>query len=156
MIYNIITISTLADKLHQENKKIVLVTGFFDLLHSEHINFLRAAKVVGDVLIVAVESDERALALKGEGRPIETQEIRLQHLLPYSDFLIALDKNFNNPAAFESLIEAVRPSILAVSSHTAHLDKKANLVKKYGGTLKIVHTHNPEVSTTIQIEQKHV
>lgn len=156
MIYNINTISTLADKLHHDNKKIVLATGFFDLLHEEHINFLRAAKAVGDVLFVAVESDERARILKGEGRPVEKQELRLSKLAPFVDYLISLGADFNNPRAFESLIAAVKPTHLAVSSHTAHQDKKASLVEKYGGTLKVVHTHNPRVSTTIQIEQKHV
>lgn len=156
MIYYINTISKVADKLHEAQKKIVLATGFFDLLHEEHIHFLRAAKAVGDVLIVAVESDERARVLKGEGRPIETQSLRLTKLTPFADYLISLGADFNNPQAFESLIAAVKPTHLAVSSHTAHQDKKSALVEKYGGTLKIVHTHNPSVSTTIQIQQKHV
>lgn len=148
MIYHIDTITEVTDKLRSDHKRIVLVTGFFDLLHQEHINFLKKAKESGDTLIVAVESDARARILKGEGRPIETQSLRLSKLAPYADYLIALGADFNNPAAFESLIAAVRPSVLAVSSHTAHQDKKAALVEKYGGTLKIVHTHNPEISTS--------
>jgi len=153
MIYQINTINEVADKLHQARKKIILVTGFFDLLHQEHINFLRAAKNAGDILIIAVESDERARILKGEGRPVETQSTRLSKLKSYADYLISLGDDFNNPAAFESLIASVRPSVLAISSHTAHQDKKAALVEKYGGSLKIVHTHNPAVSTTNIINQ---
>lgn len=164
MIYHIDTITEVTDKLRSDHKRIVLVTGFFDLLHQEHINFLKKAKESGDTLIVAVESDARARILKGEGRPVETQLIRCQKLSNLTltglringstdsrhlvDYIISLDESFNNPAAFESLIAAVRPSVLAVSSHTAHQDKKAALVEKYGGTLKIVHTHNPEISTS--------
>ncbi len=148
MQYSIKSFTPRASQLRSGGNKLVLATGFFDLLHQEHINFLRAAKSSGDILIVAVESDERARALKGEGRPIETQSIRLDHLTPYADHLIALDQTFNNPAAFESLIEAVLPSVLAVSSHTAHQDKKAALVSKYGGILKVVHTHNSSISTS--------
>ncbi len=148
MHYGIKSFAPIATQLRNAGHKLVLATGFFDLLHEEHINFLKAAKRAGDILIVAVESDERARILKGEGRPVETQDTRLDHLTPFADYLIALDKDFNNPAAFESLIATVRPSVLAVSSHTAHQDKKAMLVEKYGGTLKIVHTHNPNVSTT--------
>lgn len=164
MIYTIQSITPIAQKLSTDHCKLVLATGFFDLLHAEHLNFLRAAKNAGDILIVAVESDERARELKGEGRPVETQSIRCQKLSnltltdlringspdsrPVVDYLIALDKNFNNPHEFESLIASVRPSVLAVSSHTAHQDKKAKLVEKYGGYLKIVHTHNPEISTS--------
>jgi len=78
MIYTITTIAPVCAKLHAQGKKIVLATGFFDLLHQEHINFLTKAKVVGDILIVAVESDERARALKGEGRPVKSQLVRCQ------------------------------------------------------------------------------
>lgn len=156
MIYQIETIKEVVSKLHQAHKKIILVTGFFDLLHQEHINFLLAAKKAGDILVVAVESDERARMLKGEGRPVETQSLRLSKLAPFADYLISLGADFNNPQAFESLIAAVKPTHLAVSSHTAHQEKKAGLVEKYGGTLKIVHAHNPSISTTIQIQQKHV
>lgn len=155
-MYTIKTISPVAKNLHNRGQKLVLVTGFFDLLHSEHIKFLQKAKAAGDTLIVAVESDERARVLKGEGRPVETQATRLKHLKSYADYLIALDANFNNPRAFESLIQAVSPDILAVSSHTAHQDKKAALVAKYGGTLKVVHSHNPEISTSIKIQQNKV
>lgn len=155
MIYTIQSITKLATQLRRQ-QTIVLATGFFDLLHQEHIKFLRAAKKTGDILIVAVESDARARVIKGEGRPIEPQALRLKHLAPYADYLIALDPSFNNPKAFESLIKAVRPTYLAVSSHTAHQDKKAKLVEKYGGSLKVVHPHNPKVSTSIKIQQNKV
>lgn len=153
MIYLIPTITPIARSLRSDGKKLVLVTGFFDLLHEEHINFLQKAKQAGDVLIVAVESDERARELKGEGRPIVPQQLRLKNLEPYADYLVALDKNFNNPTAYESLIRAIKPDILAVSSHTAHQDKKSAMIEKYGGQLQIVHTHNPSISTTNIIRQ---
>ncbi|MBP9702153.1 adenylyltransferase/cytidyltransferase family protein [Candidatus Woesebacteria bacterium] len=153
MHYSIKSFAPIATQLRNTDNKLVLATGFFDLLHEEHINFLNAAKKAGDILVVAVESDERARVLKGEGRPVETQSTRLDHLTPYADYLIALDKDFNNPAAFESLIASVRPTILAVSSHTAHQDKKTKLVEKYGGELQVVYTHNPAVSTTNIIQQ---
>lgn len=156
MIYTNHSIMSVCRQLSAVGQKIVLVTGFFDLLHQEHINFLVKAKQAGDILIVAVESDARARALKGEGRPVETQTTRLARLTPFADYLIALDKNFNNPQAFESLIATVRPSVLAVSSHTAHQDKKQALVEKYGGKLVVVHQHNPRVSTSIKIDQNKV
>lgn len=156
MIYTISSVAPLSTQLHLSGKAIVLVTGFFDLLHQEHLNFLEKARASGDVLFVAVESDARARLLKGEGRPVEPQALRLSHLSPYADFLISLDETFNNPAAFESLLAAVQPNILAVSSHTAHQDKKAALVAKYGGTLQVVHTHNPSISTSKLIQQNQV
>lgn len=146
--YTIKTIARVCQNIHNANQKIVLVTGFFDLLHEEHINFLTKAKETGDFLIVGVESDERAYAIKGEGRPVETQATRLSAIAPYSNYQIALDPNFDNPLAFETLISAVSPDILAVSSHTQHQDKKRVLVEKYGGKLVVVHDWNPSISTT--------
>jgi len=148
MYHSISSIAPLCDSLHQEGKTIVLATGFFDLLHDEHINFLQKAKGAGDVLIVAVESDIRARTIKGEGRPIEAQAIRCQKVSVYADYVIALPDDFDNPIAFESLISAVKPNFLAISSHTAHQDKKQALVSKYGGQLIVVHHWSPDVSTT--------
>jgi len=148
MIYTITTIAPVCAKLHAQGKKIVLATGFFDLLHQEHINFLTKAKVVGDILIVAVESDERARALKGEGRPVKSQLVRCQKVSPHVDYVLALDANFNNFAAFDSLMSAIRPDLYAISSHSLHLKSKTFLAEKYGGHLVVVHDFNPAISTT--------
>ena len=181
MFYTISSITPVCRKLHAAGSKLVLATGFFDLLHQEHINFLRKAKAAGDVLIVAVESDERARALKGEGRPIETQDVRCQHLLDLElpagpglaghnniparpvpnghivDYVISLPDDFDNPVAFEKLISVVRPDIYAVSFHSDHLKNKTLLTEKYGGQLVVVHAHNPSISTTqILNSQNHV
>lgn len=148
MIYTISTIKKIAYQLHLKGKKIVLATGFFDLLHQEHLNFLAKAKAAGDILIVGVESDERARALKGEGRPKQTQSVRLSSLAPYVDYLIALPSDFDHFEAYDSLMAAVKPDIYAVSSHTDHLKNKTFLTEKYGGKLVVVHEHNPNISTT--------
>ena len=146
------TIAPLCATLRRKGKKLVLATGFFDLLHAEHRNFLRLAKQAGDILIVAVESDERARALKGEGRPVETQSLRCQKLAPYADYVIALPPDFDHFEAYDSLVSAVRPQVFAVSSHTDHLKSKTFLVEKYGGKLTIVHNWNPSISTTKQLQ----
>lgn len=153
MFYTISSIEPVCLKLRGESKKIVLATGFFDLLHSEHINFLQKAKSAGDVLIVAVESDLRAKEAKGEGRPIETQSLRCKKVSQYVDYVIALPDDFNNFDAYESLMAAIKPSIYAVSEHTAHIKSKTFLVEKYGGQLQVVHAFNPSISTTQLINQ---
>lgn len=152
MFYSIKTITPICAQLHAEGKKLVLSTGFFDRLHAEHINFLQKAKAVGDILIVAVESDARARALKGAGRPVETQAARCQKVSHYSDYVVALPDDFNNFSAYESLMSAVKPTVYAVSSHTDHLQNKTFLTKKYGGQLVIVHDWNPRISTTKQLQ----
>src|SRR5512138_2895345 len=109
MLYTIDSIAPICQDLHKQGQKLVLATGFFDLLHAEHINFLYKARAAGDILIVGVESDLRARQIKGDRRPIEPQEIRCQKVASYADFVIALDDSFDNQVAYESLLAAVKP-----------------------------------------------
>jgi len=134
----------------KNGKTIVLATGFFDLLHEEHKKFLLKARQAGDVLVVGVESDVRVKKIKGEGRPIHTQKVRLQQIkdLSYVNEVFVLPDEFSLPQDHEQLIAHIRPNILAISSHSDHQDKKRALVEKYGGELRIVHQHNPQVSTS--------
>jgi cytidyltransferase-like protein len=163
MFYTISTIAPICKRLHNKGKIIVLATGFFDLFHVEHHNFLQKAKATGDILIVAVESDARASFIKGEGRPIEPQNLRCTHVAQCHsaitskltvDYVIALPTSFDNFHAYDSLISAIRPEIYAVSSHTNHLKNKTFLAEKYGGQLVVVHKFNPAVSTTSIIQSK--
>lgn len=148
MIYSLTNFAPLAATLRNQGRQLVLATGFFDLLHSEHIKFLHKARSCGDTLIVAVESDARARAVKGKGRPVETQLTRCQKLAHLADYVIALSDDFNHPQAYDSLMSLLRPSVYAVSSHTSHLAAKRTLTEKYGGQLLVVHPWNPQISTT--------
>ncbi len=67
----------------QQGKTIVLVTGVFDLLHSEHKKFLTRAWEQGNILIVGIESDARVKEMKGKGRPIWNQEKRKREIEKY-------------------------------------------------------------------------
>jgi D-beta-D-heptose 7-phosphate kinase/D-beta-D-heptose 1-phosphate adenosyltransferase len=56
--------------------KKIFVNGTFDLLHEGHIALINYAKTLGDELAIAIDSDERVKRLKGEDRPINTQQER--------------------------------------------------------------------------------
>lgn len=131
------------------NKK-VLVTGVFDILHKEHVNFLKKAKALGDYLVVAIESDVRVKQMKGEDRPINSQNKRKENLekLNLADEVFILPEEFNKPEHHKELIKKIKPKFLAVSSHTKYLDKKQAILNELGGEVVIVHDHNPEISTT--------
>jgi len=64
--------------LRQEGKRVVFTNGCFDILHRGHIEYLKRARVFGDVLIVAVNSDLSVRRLKGEQRPIIPEEDRAE------------------------------------------------------------------------------
>ena len=59
-----------ADAQRQAGRRIVLANGVFDLLHVGHVRYLMAARALGDVLVVALNSDASVRRLKGQGRPI--------------------------------------------------------------------------------------
>ena len=148
------SLQTQLTKAHNTHHTIVLVTGVFDLLHEEHIKFLRAAKALGDFLVVGVESDVRVRQIKGEGRPVESEQLRVQNVYNthIPDVAFVLPEQFSTNADHEQLISEVRPNYLAVSEHTAHQTEKKVLVEKFGGQLKVVLPHNPLISTTLKIE----
>jgi D-beta-D-heptose 7-phosphate kinase/D-beta-D-heptose 1-phosphate adenosyltransferase len=73
------------NQLKHRDEKIVFTNGCFDLLHSGHIHLFREAKKLGDVLIVAVNTDESVKKIKGAARPIFPLEERLEVLEAIDD-----------------------------------------------------------------------
>lgn len=61
--------------------EVVLANGCFDLLHVGHLRYLAGARALGDLLVVALNTDESVRALKGEGRPLVPLEERAELLL---------------------------------------------------------------------------
>ena len=57
-------------------KKIVFTNGCFDILHAGHVELLQAARELGDCLMVGINSDASVRRLKGESRPINSQDAR--------------------------------------------------------------------------------
>jgi len=132
------------------DKKVTLVTGVFDVLHQEHDKFLEAAAKLGDCLLVGIETDKRVKALKGEGRPINPQEKRKENLeqLQIADLVFVLPEKFSDRANHQALLEIIKPNFLAVSESSPFLDVKKELIEAVGGELKIVLSHNPEISSS--------
>ena len=64
----------------RNGKKVVFTNGCFDLLHPGHIRSLETARSLGDVLIVGINGDESVRALKGEGRPVISEQERAEIL----------------------------------------------------------------------------
>jgi D-beta-D-heptose 7-phosphate kinase/D-beta-D-heptose 1-phosphate adenosyltransferase len=68
------------DDLKRQGKHVVLTNGCFDLLHPGHTRYLAEARKLGDVLIVAVNTDRSVRELKGPGRPIQPEAERAEIL----------------------------------------------------------------------------
>lgn len=144
-------ISKFINQAHTEGQKLVLVTGVFDLLHIEHKKFLLKTKAIGEVLLIGLESDARVKRIKGLSRPINNQDIRISNLEEWgiADGIFVLPEEFDKPPEHAALIKLIKPNVLAVSSHTAHLEEKRQILKKVGGVVVVVHEHNPVISSTM-------
>ena len=97
------------DWLKTEDKKIVFTNGCFDLLHSGHIHILREAKQKGDILVVALNTDDSVKRFKGPQRPIKTLSERTHVLSAINsvDFVVTFDED--TP---KELIEYLQPNVL--------------------------------------------
>ncbi len=135
---------------------VILATGVFDILHSEHRNFLKKAKRQGDILVVGVESDERVKKNKGKGRPVHDQKTRANHLssLETVDFVVILPSTLATKQGRELFIKTLQPNVYAVSSNTPFIEEKQRIMTKFGGKLKIVHAHNPKISTSLLLKKE--
>jgi D-beta-D-heptose 7-phosphate kinase/D-beta-D-heptose 1-phosphate adenosyltransferase len=119
------------NRLKKKGKKIVFTNGCFDLLHIGHIRYLKKAKKLGDVLIVAINSDDSVRRLKGDGKPIVPQSDRAEILseFPFVDFVTIFKED--TPL---NTIKKILPNILVKGSDWSK-DKivGADIVKSNGG-----------------------
>ncbi|MCH8932098.1 MAG: D-glycero-beta-D-manno-heptose-7-phosphate kinase [Nitrospina sp.] len=90
-------------------KSVVFTNGCFDLIHGGHIEFIQQAKKQGDLLIIGLNSDESVRAIKGDGRPIKTQQERANILSALQDVDYITIFNEETP---ENLIREIRPDVL--------------------------------------------
>lgn len=89
--------------------KVVFTNGVFDLLHPGHVRYLQDARALGDVLIVAVNSDRSVRANKGPGRPINAQHERAEVLLALRSVDAAVIFDEGTP---HGIISRVQPDVL--------------------------------------------
>jgi D-beta-D-heptose 7-phosphate kinase/D-beta-D-heptose 1-phosphate adenosyltransferase len=119
-----------------QGRRVALASGCFDLLHPGHIAFLNAAKALGDVLIVGLNSDASVARLKGPDRPINALEDRVALIAALSavDHIVAFDED--TPA---ELLRAVRPDVFVKGGdYTRDMLPEAPLVDALGGQVRIL------------------
>lgn len=107
-ILDIDAIAALRDEAAAEGKRVVLTNGCFDLLHRGHASYLRQSAALGDVLIVAVNSDASVRELKGPQRPLNSEGDRAYLLAS----LRCVDAAFIFPGPrLDAEIRRLRPDI---------------------------------------------
>ncbi|MET0648823.1 MAG: adenylyltransferase/cytidyltransferase family protein [Pyrinomonadaceae bacterium] len=127
--------------------RVVFANGCFDLLHVGHVRYLEAAKGLGDLLVVGINSDEQVRRLKGEGRPFVSERERAEVIasLRAVDYVTV----FHEPTVTELLL-ALRPDIHAKGTdYTEESVPERDVVRSFGGRVQIVGDPKDHSSTEI-------
>jgi len=118
-------------------KRLVLTNGTFDILHVGHVRYLQAARALGDILVVGINSDASARGYKGPNRPVVPQDERAEIVaaLRCVDYVTIFDE----PTA-AGLVQALRPDIYVKGGDYDGSKPlpEAEAVQAYGGEVRIV------------------
>ena len=122
-------------KTHDE-QRVVFTNGCFDILHAGHVKYLREAAKLGEVLVVGLNSDSSVKRLKGESRPINSQNDRAEILcaLGFVDYVVIFEED--TPL---NLIQVIQPDVLVKGGdYTPDKVVGADFVKSRGGELFLI------------------
>ncbi|TMA95124.1 MAG: D-glycero-beta-D-manno-heptose 1-phosphate adenylyltransferase [Deltaproteobacteria bacterium] len=126
----------IAAQARRNGKSVVFTNGCFDLLHRGHVHVLRQAKAAGDLLVVAINSDQSVKAIKGPTRPVAAEMDRLELIaaMEMVDYVILFDEP--DPS---KLITAIKPNVLAKGGDWgADGVVGADIVEREGGRVVLV------------------
>lgn len=128
-------LATIVAKLKAQGKTVVFTNGCFDLLNANHISLLRHSKSLGDVLIVATNSDESIRRLKGPSRPVltEAERVELLSAVHHVDYVAVFPEDTPRP-----LLQLLRPDILVKGGDYKRKEEVVGweIVEGYGGRIE--------------------
>jgi len=133
-----------------QGRTVVFTNGCFDVLHRGHVRYLDEARSHGDLLVVAVNSDDSVRRLKGPDRPVNPVEDRVAVLAALScvDHVVVFEED--SPAA---LIEAIRPDVYVKGGdYPPEMVPEAPLVRRLGGQVRTLG-FVPDRSTSAVIDR---
>ncbi|HEY5122479.1 MAG TPA: D-glycero-beta-D-manno-heptose 1-phosphate adenylyltransferase [Ignavibacteria bacterium] len=133
MIYSLDKFLEVRTELIKTSRKLVFTNGCFDIIHKGHISYLSQAKMLGNYLVIGLNSDSSVKILKGDSRPINNQDDRafvLDNLKPVDAVII-----FDEETPF-NLINSIKPDFLVKGGDWKEENIiGSDIVKEYGGTI---------------------
>ncbi len=126
----------IVDKWRDEQKVVVFTNGCFDLIHRGHVEYLRKAKLLGDMLIVGLNSDTSVRRIKGKPRPYQDEQERatILNAMEMIDMVIIFDED--TPL---ELICELKPDVLVKGGdYDSNIIVGAKEVEAGGGSVKII------------------
>src|SRR5256714_11546160 len=137
-VIDFMEVSDLCETLRGNGKKLVATNGCFDLLHVGHVRYLQAARALGDLLVVGLNSDRSVRELKGTGRPITAERDRAEILAALQ--CVDVVTIFPEPQATQ-FIAASHPAIYVkggdYTSETLN-EEERTLLKEIGAEIRII------------------
>ncbi len=136
----------------RKGRSVVWTNGCFDLLHAGHVNYLKKAKEQGDCLIVGLNTDDSVRKLKGDGRPINTEQLRAEVLasLECVDYVLIFDE-----LSVENYLNRLKPDIYVkggdYDKEKIHQGER-RIIENYGGKIKFISFEN-KISTSQIIDR---
>ncbi len=137
------------EQWRREGKKVVFTNGCYDILHPGHIRLLESARSLGDLLILALNTDASVARLKGPSRPLlpERDRVALALGLEAVDAVTVFDEDTPR-----ELIAVVLPDILVKGADWAHFIAGREEVEAAGGSVLPLPLE-PSYSTTGIVEE---
>ena len=135
------------NELRAEGKTIVTTNGCFDILHVGHVRYLEKAKELGDVLIIALNSDDSVRRLKGPNRPINNQNDRIEVLsaLSFVDYIVLFDET--SPA---DLLAFIKPDIhVKGADYSMETLPELKVIVENGGRVEFIELVEGKSTTSI-------
>ena len=125
-----------AAALREGGARVVFTNGCFDILHAGHVRYLAAARALGDILILGLNSDASVRRLKGETRPVNSEADRAEVVgaLKSVDYVVIFGED-----TAEDLIAKVQPAVYAKGGdYTLETLPEARIVESYGGEVAFI------------------
>jgi rfaE bifunctional protein nucleotidyltransferase chain/domain len=136
--------------VERAGRSVALANGCFDVLHVGHVRMLAEARRHADLLVVALNADTSARALKGEGRPFVPLAERMEVVAALAgvDFVTSFDELTAGP-----LIEALRPEVqIKGTDRSPESVPEREQVERYGG--RIVICGDPKTHSSTELGRR--
>jgi rfaE bifunctional protein nucleotidyltransferase chain/domain len=131
----------------RRGSRVVFTNGCFDVLHRGHVAYLRQARTLGDVLIVALNDDDSVARLKGPERPVNPLEDRAGVVGAIECVDLVTSFSEDTPAA---LLEAVRPDVYTKGGdYTPQMLPETPIVERLGGEVRVLDYLSDHSTTAI-------
>lgn len=140
-------VELLREKLKNENKTVVFSNGCFDILHVGHVRYLKKSSTFGDVFVIGVNSDASVKRLKGESRPINNENDRMELLseLGFVDYVVLFEED--TP---EKLLDELKPNVYTKGAdYTLETLPEASTVLKNGGRVEFIKLVEGKSTTNV-------